>query len=247
MFSQEQQQSFGFVGRPANLQARVERLLNWEEGFARAAVREYDRFMQLKIKSGDTTAEEMCVRRCCHQLSLWELHLAVWLSAHSLHWHPLSLDVCCCRSPSIQVDNCWHQHILHTVDYTRDCAAVTGGPLFNHNPDGDIDEQLRRQRSINTLTLYAAEFGHMPPVQLLPAGCWGADSVCQVQFWSYLDDLEGTEFHEYIPEWKNRRSRKPVLPPGTWVGTGSIGWGQPPNQRNAPRVVRGRGASSHQA
>ena len=79
--SQQQQQSFGFVGRPGNLQARVERLLNWEEDFARAAVREYDRFMQLKIKSGDMTAEEMCVRCCWHPMCL--------LGATILHCGPL--------------------------------------------------------------------------------------------------------------------------------------------------------------
>ena len=82
-------------------------------------------------------------------------------------------------SPSIAVDQMWHQHILDTRRYAADCEACGG--MMHHNPDGDIDTLQRRGRSLSTLQLYEQHFKTMPPPR----------------FWLYLDDLSGTGWEDY--------------------------------------------------
>ena len=47
-----------------------------------------------------------------------------------------------------------------------------------------------------------------------------------MEFWSYLDDLSGTDWEEYEdqPEWVPEFLHVPMrdTPPGTWTGQGSI-------------------------
>ena len=45
-----------FVRKPDVLRARCERLLAWEHDFARRALIEYDRYMQLKLRTSDYAA-----------------------------------------------------------------------------------------------------------------------------------------------------------------------------------------------
>lgn len=54
--------------------------------------------------------------------------------------------------PTRQVDEFWHNHILHTQRYTRDCSAIFGHYLHHQpaepgdNPDNLIDAYLKTKQ-----------------------------------------------------------------------------------------------------
>jgi hypothetical protein len=52
-------------------------------------------------------------------------------------------------SLSIPVFQIWHQHILDTRNYTRDCEILAGG-MLHHNPDSDLDQEARAKRIQST-------------------------------------------------------------------------------------------------
>ncbi|KAL3911113.1 MAG: hypothetical protein SGARI_001802 [Bacillariaceae sp.] len=53
-------------------------------------------------------------------------------------------------SPSIMVDQVWHQHILDVGKYVKACQEYTGGHLIDHNPDGMMDAAAKAERIKNT-------------------------------------------------------------------------------------------------
>ncbi|GAB3429143.1 glycine-rich domain-containing protein-like [Massilia solisilvae] len=70
-------------------------------------------------------------------------------------------------APSLEVDRFWHQHILDTAKYARDCQAVFGY-FLHHNPylglglKGD-DNAMRLSAGQRMRELYEAVFGEPVP------------------------------------------------------------------------------------
>lgn len=61
--------------------------------------------------------------------------------------------------PSKEIDEYWHNHILYTRLYVRDCGHIFGHYL-HHEPQGlDEDPQSLIDQYIHTKALYLAEFG----------------------------------------------------------------------------------------
>lgn len=59
-------------------------------------------------------------------------------------------------------DNLWHQHILYTIKYQRDCNALFGS-FLNHDPiDGPASADDVREFT-RSMELYYTEFGSHPP------------------------------------------------------------------------------------
>lgn len=60
--------------------------------------------------------------------------------------------------PTREIDEFWHNHILHTKFYFRDCLAIFGTYL-HHNPAA-VDENLAQLAGdfLKTKELYLAEF-----------------------------------------------------------------------------------------
>jgi hypothetical protein len=63
--------------------------------------------------------------------------------------------------PARDIDKVWHQHILHTHDYARDCQRVFGA-FLHHEPgapdDAPVQERLRADLA-RTQARYAELFG----------------------------------------------------------------------------------------
>jgi hypothetical protein len=76
--------------------------------------------------------------------------------------------------PSRQIDEMWHQHILDTRAYERDCQSIFGHMLHHFPYFGLRDEQdaqdLADSFSI-TCALFIKHFGQSPPVNA--SGCNG--------------------------------------------------------------------------
>ena len=52
-------------------------------------------------------------------------------------------------SPSLLVDQMWHQHILDVVNYTHDMILLCGN-VVGHNPDGALDTERKAKRDTTT-------------------------------------------------------------------------------------------------
>jgi hypothetical protein len=61
-------------------------------------------------------------------------------------------------SPSIPVDQMWHQHIRDTRNYASDCELLVG-EFLHHDPDGDVNHEARARRMETTKTLIAQRKG----------------------------------------------------------------------------------------
>lgn len=74
-------------------------------------------------------------------------------------------------SPSEDVDQAWHLHMVYTRSYWEDlCGKVLGRPLHHGPTRGGAREQTRFVDLYErTKTLYQAEFGSEPPVDLWPS------------------------------------------------------------------------------
>ena len=81
--------------------------------------------------------------------------------------------------PCAATDHFWHQHILDTRRYPKDCEAIFG-QFFHHDPyfgmQGDLAE-LEVAASIS-VALLRKEFGDNVPLGTL-AGCGGTTSRCR--------------------------------------------------------------------
>jgi len=72
-------------------------------------------------------------------------------------------------SPSPEVDEIWHAHILDTLSYKETCEAMLGaGGFIHHNPRGGLgnDAPARDARRRRTIAFYQAAFRN----QAAPAG-----------------------------------------------------------------------------
>jgi hypothetical protein len=64
-------------------------------------------------------------------------------------------------APAPDIDEAWHDHILHTMQYTRDCLEIFGGylhhaPANNSRPE---EKTLMEEARERTSILYQKEFG----------------------------------------------------------------------------------------
>ena len=66
-------------------------------------------------------------------------------------------------SPSSEVDELWHYHILNTVEYSKLNRALFGNSttIIHHNPDGAYDGK-REERLRYTEDCYSRHFGSVP-------------------------------------------------------------------------------------
>lgn len=61
--------------------------------------------------------------------------------------------------PTREIDEFWHNHILHTQQYFKDCLAIFGR-YFHHRPAAeDENKEALAQAYLRTKALYLAEFG----------------------------------------------------------------------------------------
>lgn len=79
-------------------------------------------------------------------------------------------------SPSIPVDQMWHQHLLDTQRYFDDCQLLVGR-MIHHNPDGDVDAAARALRIQRTKDLLAARNG----AEILKSRAWNFDASTHVE------------------------------------------------------------------
>ncbi|BDT57996.1 hypothetical protein MasN3_14900 [Massilia varians] len=78
-------------------------------------------------------------------------------------------------SPTVDVDIFWHYHILDTMKYARDCAALFGY-FLHHYPYvgiGTADEGEHEQAGERMREIYEAEFGTGPVPHAATAFCAG--------------------------------------------------------------------------
>ena len=71
-------------------------------------------------------------------------------------------------SPTVDVDTFWHYHILDTMKYARDCAAVFGYFLHHYPYVGigeESDDGERVSGGERMRAIYEAEFGTVTAVQ----------------------------------------------------------------------------------
>lgn len=59
--------------------------------------------------------------------------------------------------PTRDIDEFWHNHILHTQSYTRDCNALFGHYL-HHNPSDGSEQQTLLEGFLLTKRYYQDEF-----------------------------------------------------------------------------------------
>jgi hypothetical protein len=73
-------------------------------------------------------------------------------------------------TPSDQVDQVWHLHLLYTKSYWIDLCQKTMGCQVHHKPTkGGAQELARFRRQYqNTLDLYVDVFGSKPPADIWP-------------------------------------------------------------------------------
>ena len=79
--------------------------------------------------------------------------------------------LCCLRkgmTPSVEVDQVWHLHLLYSEDYHDFCQNVLGKNIL-HGPTkgGEAEVSRFRQQYLNTLLCYENEFGK-PDSQFWP-------------------------------------------------------------------------------
>lgn len=93
-------------------------------------------------------------------------------------------------TPSDQVDQAWHLHILYMENY-RDFTESCLGRILYHGPTkGGVKEVKRFDTQYrDTLELYAQEFGHPPPADIWPDSetrFGNAEDLCWVCTKRYL-------------------------------------------------------------
>ncbi len=74
-------------------------------------------------------------------------------------------------TPSEEIDQVWHLHMVYTRAYWDDfCGQVLKRP-FHHSPTegGDTENQKYRDQYSSTLEMYFATFGEKPPEDIWPS------------------------------------------------------------------------------
>jgi len=89
-------------------------------------------------------------------------------------------------SPSMAIDNFWHQHILNTKHYAKFCN-VCFNRFIHHRPEDAVDQEAQRRRLENTLSEYKQLYAvYYPPIiwidafygSLGPTGATGPTGPC---------------------------------------------------------------------
>lgn len=77
----------------------------------------------------------------------------------------LSIVEKCSLTPSDEVDQAWHLHMIYTQSYWHDLCKNILGTNFHHGPTkGGESEKVKYNDQYNkTLRLYAENFGHDAP------------------------------------------------------------------------------------
>lgn len=74
-------------------------------------------------------------------------------------------------APSIEVDEVWHAHILHTALYANHCQQIAGR-FIHHSPSAPSEsKETGRSAYRTTLLKYAETFKHDPPGNVWPSLC----------------------------------------------------------------------------
>jgi hypothetical protein len=73
-------------------------------------------------------------------------------------------------SPSVSVDQMWHQHILDNVNYNHDSMLLCGH-IVGHNPDGMYDRETKRQRREATANALLENFDR-DRLDMMSEGVW---------------------------------------------------------------------------
>eukprot|EP01039_Chlorochromonas_danica_P003001 gene3001-3275_t len=66
-------------------------------------------------------------------------------------------------SPTDEIDEVWHAHILHTRDYEAFNTKYSPGKKLHHDPLRSLDQDARKFRAIRTVIAYESTFGHRRP------------------------------------------------------------------------------------
>lgn len=108
-----------------------------------------DRSREPRLKEGATPLMERCIRTygwtedfAVKVLDGYKMFLTFKKSFED--WDAKKL------SPSVPVDQMWHQHILDNRNYNKDCELLVGQVIF-HDPDGGLDEDAREERIKTTI------------------------------------------------------------------------------------------------
>ncbi len=74
-------------------------------------------------------------------------------------------------TPSDQVDQAWHLHLIYTQSYWIDWCKRTLGQDIHHGPTKGGSQEKQKYHNLyqNTLDLYTSIFGHQPPLDIWPA------------------------------------------------------------------------------
>ncbi len=102
-------------------------------------------------------------------------------------------------TPSKIIDVVWHEHLLFTKAYREFCDTVIKH-AFDHNPEllpmQDQTGQYNAQY-LDTLDLYALEFGTVPPEAVWGVAKFDKDKVANEKFRSKKKDQPGTDASTY--------------------------------------------------
>lgn len=73
-------------------------------------------------------------------------------------------------TPSDEVDQAWHLHLLYTQSYWEELCQKTLGKPLHHGPTkgGEKQKTFFKDCYEQTKSLYTEEFGHIPPKDLWP-------------------------------------------------------------------------------
>ncbi len=127
----------------------------------------YDRISEFSFDEGD---EQLPFARRLARENVWPPHYAArvmdeykrFMFLAAVSGHPVS--------PSDQVDQAWHMHLVYTRSYwDRFCGEVLGKP-FHHGPTRGGQEELRKHQRwyAQTLESYTRFFGCEPPADIWP-------------------------------------------------------------------------------
>lgn len=69
--------------------------------------------------------------------------------------------------PTKEIDEFWHNHILHSKRYVADCKALVGHYIHHQPSDGSAEDIAKLQQLFErTCQLYKKEFGSELPVYI---------------------------------------------------------------------------------
>ena len=127
--------------------------------------------------------------RLVHKMKLSELKADEMIYEYKCFLELMRLFPETIFSPSPEVDEVWHAHILHTLLYTNQCHELFGR-FMHHNPTTILDTGSKNNKEADnycqTLAHYKTAFGRDPPSHIWPVfqtrqtdGCEGCSVVVE--------------------------------------------------------------------